>query len=380
MNKKTLVYVDILVHYISLDIINAFASKYDKVVLLTGFIRKHERPLRDNVEVVKLKKYNRTSFKSRIWSWAIYSLQVWIKLLFKYKGADVFFTSKPPIPQLYGLITRRKFAVQILDVYPDILKVHNITDKNIIYKGWSFLNKKIFDRAIEVTTISKKMKDLVDNYIISNKKSRIVHLWSGFGDVKKIDKINNNWLKELELQNYFIVQYAGNIGHSYNVEALLNAAEKLKEVNDIKFIIIGWGERYKTIENIIEIKKLVNVKILPMQPIEVLEQSLSAADISVILLEEKIADVSLPSKLYNLQNLGIPILCFAPNTSELFRHVAEFKNGVCFRENDTLKIANFILECKNNPTLLKEFSENSLKAAKEFSFKNADKFTEPFLN
>ncbi|MCF8267384.1 MAG: glycosyltransferase family 4 protein [Ignavibacteriales bacterium] len=378
MKNKKLIYVDQLVHYISLDIVNAFAEEFDEVILLTGFIRQHERPLKENVKVVKLKKYERNSFRSRIWCWSVFTVQVWLRLLFLYKGAAVFFTTKPPLTQFYGLITRRRFAVQVLDVYPDILKLYNIGENNLVYRIWAFLNKVVFRRAIEVSTISIRMKNLVDEYT-EGRGADIIRLWSGFGNVGRVERKNNEWAKKLGIQDKFVIQYAGNIGHAHNVEVMLEIAEKLKNDNEILFQIIGWGERFSVIENKIRQKNYPNVMMLPMQPIDVVNQSLSAANLSVILLEEKVADVSLPSKIYNLQNLGIPLLCFAPPSSELNTHLNEFKNGVRFLESEIDEIAGFILDCKNDPLSLEVFSQNSLLAAASFSHNNAKKFVEPFL-
>lgn len=374
MKKELLVFVDQSVGYISIDIINEFAQQYKKVVALAGTIRVQDRSLSENVQVRRLFKYKRTSFLNKFFSWSVFAVQVFYFLFFHYRNADVFFTTKPPFPTFFGLISKHRFAVQVMDVYPDILQVYGISESNILYKLWAKFNKRIFKKAIKVYTISSRMKSLIKKYT-DEKKIEIVHLWGAFNNSMRIDKSENKWLHDMGLNGHFIVQYSGNIGYAHNVEILLEIASQLKNEKLIKFLIIGRGERYSVIKDLILKRDLNNCLLLPFQPDNVLEQSLSAADLGVVLLEEKVADVSLPSKIYNLQRLGIPLLCFAPPTSEMKSHLDEFKCGVCYKESEIEKTADFILKCAKNPALLDELSRNSLLAGELFTYKNARNFT-----
>jgi hypothetical protein len=107
---------------------------------------------------------------------------------------------------------------------------------------------------------------------------------------------------------------------------------------------------------------------------------LAAADLSVVLIEDKVANVSIPSKVYNLMAVGSPILSISPGTSEINKMVTKYKNGRNFENNDIKGITEFILSMKNSPAMLEEFKKNSLTASKEFTSANANKFLIDYLS
>jgi hypothetical protein len=100
--------------------------------------------------------------------------------------------------------------------------------------------------------------------------------------------------------------------------------------------------------------------------------TLASADIGVVLLDERTAHVSLPSKIFNLQAVAVPILGISPLDSELNIHLTKYKNGRCFPQSDLEGIADFIIEMKNRPDELRILADNSLKAAEFFTRDNAD--------
>ena len=77
--------------------------------------------------------------------------------------------------------------------------------------------------------------------------------------------------------------YSGNLGLTHNIEKILNTALKLKEVNDIKFVVIGEGPKKNIVDNFALKNQLKNLLVLPYQDEETLPYSLSAGDISIVL-------------------------------------------------------------------------------------------------
>jgi glycosyltransferase involved in cell wall biosynthesis len=266
----------------------------------------------------------------------------------------------------------------VLDVYPDVLKLYNVSERNIFYQIWSRLNKIIFKKSHRVYTISDRMMELLVQYA-DNNKVKVIPLWSGLTNVKPIKRNENKWAIDNGIENKFVVQYSGNVGYTHNVEVMLDVAKKLLKHDHIFFQIIGRGERFDVIKKQLDAENIKNCVALPFQPDEVLNQSLASAHLGVILLDEKIAHVSLPSKIYNLQIVGVPLLCFAPQDSELNYHVKKYNNGACFKESEIDAIADYILLLSNDTNRYNQLSSNSLLAAKEFTTYNATKYIDDFM-
>jgi glycosyltransferase involved in cell wall biosynthesis len=377
MTKK-IVFINQATGYLTIDIVNAFAKNFDETALITGSIRVQDIPLNSKVKISKTVKYDRGNTRKKMTSWLIGTVQIFFHLLFKYRSYDVFYITIPPTAYLLSLILPNRFSILVFDVYPDILKIYNINENKWIYKKWIGWNKKLFKKAHRLYTIGEGMRKLLAQYI-QPQKIKIIPNWSGLTKIKPVEKKDNPFVKENNLEDKFIVQYSGNIGYTHNVEVLVEVAKEMREHKDITFLIIGRGDRVNHIKNLINEYKLDNCLQLPFQPDEILNYSLAAADLGVVLLDEKTAHASIPSKIYNLQAVGVPILAIATLDSEIKEHIEKYGNGETFSQHNSEGIKNFILKCKSDKDYLKKISDNSLSAAKDFSMANADKYYEEYV-
>ena len=377
-SNKNIVFINQATGYLTIDIVNTFAQSFDNVALIAGSIRVQDIPLNPTVRWEKIVRYNRGNPGRKFFSWLIGSIQIFFLLLFRYRRYEVFYFTVPPFAYLLSLIFPNKFSILVFDVYPDVLKIYGISPKRLLYRAWKRWNLRLFRRAHRIFTIGEKMAGLVQQYV-SGERVTIVPLWTGLTKASPVPKRNNEWLKGLNLCDRFIVEYSGNIGYTHNVEVVVEIAERMKNYAWCQFLIVGRGDKAIKIKELIDKKELTNCTLLPFQPDNMLTLSLAAADIGVVLLDEKVADVSLPSKIYNLQAVGVPILGISPPESELADHLKKYGNGVCFRQHDLDGITNFINRVYSDSLLRRQLSENSLKAAEDFTMANAYRYLDEYL-
>jgi hypothetical protein len=100
---KRVVLVNQSTGYLMIDIANAYAEVYDEVVLLAGSIKVTERELSDKVKVKKIIAYNRSSSIKRLFTWVWGTIQIFNKLLFKYRKQEVVYVTNPPMAYLSSL-------------------------------------------------------------------------------------------------------------------------------------------------------------------------------------------------------------------------------------------------------------------------------------
>ena len=106
----------------------------------------------------------------------------------------------------------------------------------------------------------------------------------------------------------------------------------------------------------------------------ILSHTLSSADIAIVTIDEDNADMSMPSKTFNLMVVGSPIMCIGPPNSALSKMILSNKMGQSFGKNETDGMISFIKYYFNNPNKLNELRNNSLSTAKIYSKNNAKKF------
>lgn len=381
VNKKErkIVVINQSVSYLTVDIINAFTTKADEVSVISGNIQYFRDTLNSSVKVERINTLKENPSSMKALSYINACLRIWFLLLTKYRKHEVFFLSVPPMGYLLNLMVSNRFSILVWDVYPDVFKIMGMKESHPIYKFWGYLNKKSFAKAYRLYTIGERMADLLDVYV-DRSKLLITPLWSKFQENNNKGKENNPFIQKYNLEDKFIVQYSGNIGLTHNVEVMIEMAELLKHRKDILFQIIGKGERKSILRKKAEIKRLLNCQFLPFQNDEMFPYSLSAADLGVVILDNRTSKGSVPSKSYNLMSYGIPSLYIASEDSELSYYTKKYGHAKCFSDKEIEDAVRFIEELVDSNELRARMKQTALKASLNYKKKNADKIVDLYFN
>jgi glycosyltransferase involved in cell wall biosynthesis len=372
---RKIVFINQATGYLTIDIINEFAKEFDYVALITGSIRIQDIPIDPKVKVTYILKYNRGDNIRKAFSWLIGTVQIYFLLKFKYRNFEKFFFTIPPTAYLLALNFRSNFSIAVFDLFPDALKENGFNEKGIVYKWWSIRNKKIFAEAHRIYTLSENMKSRILQYA-SGIKVHVISNWSAFTGLIPVKKEKNTIIKKDRLNGKFIIQYSGNIGVTHNLETLVEVADKLRNHHDLIFLIIGRGKRSVAIGDLIDKKGLLNCKLLPFRKDEELYESLCAADLAVITLDDRMPDISVPSKAYNIMAAGLPVMAIASLTSGISKIILQHQIGKTFEKSDITGMCEFIVQLKNNRDIWNKLSANSLQASQKFTNANAAKYIE----
>lgn len=372
MPKNSILFINQSSGYLMIDIINAHVPHYDNLVLLTGFLNPRETELDEKVKVRKLLAYKRSSSLKRISTWLGFWLQTLFFVFLKYRTHKVYFVSNPPLNMFTAKWLRRDFAFLVYDIYPEALAKHNIINsQSEIFKQWKKTNQVVYKKAKRIFTLSDGMKKAMNIPNAEGHKISVVPVWTNNTFFKDIPSSDNEFIKKYNLQDKFIVSYSGNLGKTHPVEKVVEMAEHLKSEKDIRFLIIGEGD--KKAQLVAQQKKLQlpNLQILDFQPTALFPHLLAAANVGVVTLESDAADLSVPSKTFNLMSAGKPILSIANKSSELAQIINTNKIGQNFSENELNEMCDFILELKTNSEIYTTMQNRSKKASLKFSSENA---------
>jgi hypothetical protein len=377
-SNRKIVILNQAANYLTVGLCNSFYESFEDVTLITGGIHIQGEEINPDIKVVYINRWVDFPAKKKMISYLIATWKMFWLLKTKYRKHEVLFVSLPPMAYLLNLFVRNRFSMIIWDVYPDVFKIAGMAEHNLLYKIWSYLNVLSFKKAYKLFTIGNVISDLISNYI---EKDRIIILpiWSIFQHAPNIDKSQNPFVVDNELNGKFVVQYSGNIGVTHKVETVVQLAHLLKENDRIVFQIIGRGPRVNHLKKLVVESNLSNCKFLPFQSDEMFPYSLAAADLGIVILDEKASKGSVPSKSYNLMSYGIPSVYIASPDSELYIYAEKFHHAKCFSENELNKAKDFIIEMTDNKMLYKQLSDNCLKAAEQFTRANANKFVEKYL-
>ena len=154
--------------------------------------------------------------------------------------------SNPPILPLVALLAKKFFKTKIIfvayDLYPEIaIRTRAASEKGIISRLMNYINRKLYGSASSVIALSSEMKDfIVKNRPIDAEKVAVIPNWYNSLEIKNIDY--ENIYKE-KYQGKLVVSYFGNMGTCQDIETIIDAAHKLKNNNNIKFMFAGHGKQ-----------------------------------------------------------------------------------------------------------------------------------------
>lgn len=378
ISGRKIVIINQAVNYLTIGLANAFQERFNEVSLITGSVHTQGEELATNVKVHYINKWHERPASKKMMSYLLACIRIYWLLATKYRKHEVFFVSIPPMAYLLNIILPNRFSMLIWDVFPDAFKITGMKESHFVYRIWARLNKISFKKAYRVFTIGDKMAEILSQYI-EKEKLIVQPIWSIFQNHERIPKTKNKFIKLHNLEDKFIVQYSGNIGLTHKVELMLELAEMLKKEPNILFQIIGRGPRVPMLKRMVEEKNLQNCVFLPFQSDEMFPYSLSAADMGIVILDDLTAKASVPSKSYNLMNLGIPSLYMASADSELHVYAEKYDHAECFSEDNLEEAGKFILALKNDRERWNVLSKNAVDASKNFTRKNADELVENYL-
>jgi len=372
--KKKIIFANQSTGSLMLDIVNAFvrSEQYEKIILFAGEINIRPTTPDEKVKIIKTIKYNKKNIFTRFLTWLVAFFHLLFVVIFKNRQYELFLVSNPPLNVFIPFFSNKQFNLLIYDIFPDTFIAQKVfTQNSCIVKKWVSANKKIFNRAKTVFTISNDMKTVLLKYVAEEK---IVVVYNWCHPITRVERSENTFLKNYELQDKFVVLYSGNMGLTHDLHVIVDVAKLLEKEKDIEFVFIGEGGKKKVIIEKIANEKLHNCLVLPYQPNEMLSQTMGGADLGIITSDSGSDSLSIPSKTNRFLAMGIPLLCIANKQSELATIIDDNLVGKSFSMLDIEEMGSFILELKNNTILHKTLIDNALNLSTRFSPKNAELF------
>ena len=259
----------------------------------------------------------------------------------------VFCMTDPPFLGSVGLVVAHRFRAPLVvttqDVFPEIAVQLGRIRNPIVVSLIRMLVNDYLRRADRVVAIGETMKTRLTAKGARPERIRVIPNWV---DTKRITPRprDNDWAREHGVDGAFVVMHSGNVGEAQDLDTLIRAAASLRDVRDMRFLIIGGGSRYRDFAALAKKLEVDNLTFLPYQPRERLSQSLSAATLHFVGLARGLAGYVVPSRLYGVLAAGRPAIVAADEESETAQIVREIGCGVRIPSGDPIALAKILRE------------------------------------
>jgi colanic acid biosynthesis glycosyl transferase WcaI len=221
-----------------------------------------------------------------------------------------------PAALVAAKITRSKIVLHVQDLEIDAaFAVGHLRGKYL--QGIANAVERSMLRSFDgLVTISHNMMQKLTEKGIPKERITVVRNWVDLDQIKPL-KRHSSYRADLKLSDScFVALYAGNIGEKQGLSIVLSAAELLTEHADLIFVIAGQGpSKAQLVE---QYGHLPNVRFLPVQPENRLNELLNLADVHLLPQRRDTADLVLPSKLGGMLASGKQCIVMADPGTELY--------------------------------------------------------------
>lgn len=253
----------------------------------------------------------------------------------------VFANSTPPTQGMLSVMVAKSlskrnnrkvpFVFSLQDVFPDSLVNAKMTKEgSLIWKIGRKIENYTYRSADKIIVISDGFKRNILEKGVPEEKIVIIPNWVDTSTVYPVDREDNILFERYHLdRSKFYVCYSGNIGHSQNLELLLETAKQLEEdLPNVCFVLIGEGAAKEELAKKIADGKISNIIMLPFQPYEDIAHVFSFGDVGLIISKPGIGGSSVPSKTWSIMAAERPVLASFDKESQLTNLIEDLQAGV----------------------------------------------------
>lgn len=225
--------------------------------------------------------------------------------------------------------------------------------------GYERLVMRGFDRVSSIST--NMVKRLAEKGVHRDKRVHFPN-WVDIDSIRPLDAPNQIRCELGIGDDRIVLLYSGNLGVKQGLDILPQLAHQLQDDPRLHFVFCGDGAFRPQLEQMTA--GLQNVSLLPLQPVEKLNELLNAADIHLLPQKEDAAALVMPSKLTGMLASGRPVIATASPGTQFAEAVSGCGINVTPGDLDALHKA--VLTLAANAPLRREMG----RAARLFALEN----------
>jgi glycosyltransferase involved in cell wall biosynthesis len=255
------------------------------------------------------------------------------------RADTIVLLTNPPLFSALGVLVQRfrkeRFVYVLMDMYPDIAVQAGMLRKGSISERISRrISRMTLERADRVVVLGDDMRDVAIREGAAPEKVVIIPNWADPEMIYPIPPEENPLRREWGLGEKFVVEYSGNLGISHFFEDILSTAAELAIYDDLRFVFVGGGRRFKEVEHFVRDRSLENVLLFPYRDKSDLAQSLSVGDVHFVSLRPGFEGLVVPSKAYGIMAAGRPMIYQGNPAGEIARMVSREGIGYVIQPGD----------------------------------------------
>lgn len=282
---------------------------------------------------------------------------------------DVAMVYSPPLPLgltawLVQWLRGTPFILNVQDLFPqsaiDLDKLRN----RWLIRTFEELERFLYRRASAVTVHSEGNRRHVVGKGAPAGRVSVVPNWVDTDFIKPGERLNG-FRREHGLDSEFVVSFAGVLGLSQDLDVVLAAADLLRDLCGMRWLIVGDGIEKERLQAKAQQLRLPNVTFLPMQPRDRYPAVLHASDVCLTTLHSQVKTPVVPSKIMSAMAAGRPTVAALDLAGDAPQLIAEAQCGLCVAPEDPQALAGAVRRLYSDRALCEQLGRNGRRYAEE---------------
>jgi len=327
----------------------------------------------DGVHVLRSYMYpalHRSYFWRTISFFSFMFSSMWTAL--QVRDVDLVMGTTPPIFQavsawFVSLVRRKPFLLEVRDLWPEFGVSMGVLRNPIVIGLGRWLEKSLYARATHILVNSPAYKEYMIAKGVPEKK--ITYIAYGT-DVDMFNpQVDGSSIRdELNLQDKFVVLYAGALGQANDIDTILRAAQRLNNEDKIRFVLFGDGKERPRLQSEAERMKLINVIFAGVRAKKEMPLVVASADVCLAILQDiPMFRTTYPNKVFDYMAAGRATVLVIDGVSR--KLIEDSYGGTYVQPGDDKQLAETILDLSKNSDIVKQMGLN----AREYLVKHLDR-------
>ena len=259
----------------------------------------------------------------------------------------------------------KKLVYYCLDLWPESLVAGGIKRGSLIYRIFNKISDNLYKKADRILVTSRDFSTYLNNQFGID-EDKLSYLPQYAEDLfKPTERVQKETVD---------LTFAGNIGAMQSVETIIRAAAELKDVENLRFNIVGDGISLDSCKKLAQELGVENVVFHGRKPLEEMAEFYKNADAMLVTLaKDPLISMTIPGKVQTYMAAGKPVI--GAIDGETPKIVEEAGCGFCSPSGDYIALSENIRRFLESD--IGQLGENSAKYYEEHFRK--DKFIDTLL-
>jgi len=300
---------------------------------------------------------------------ASFSMHAFFRGVWTGKCDLIYCVSPPPLAAVAAYALSRlkgvPYVIKLTDLASDAAIATGIVNSPFKIRIARAIEKLIYNEAARIACLSEGFIHKLTERGVDSTKLHLIPDWADTESVCPLTDVSPFRSSVGIAENKFVVLHTGNMGKKQDLLNIVRAADLSREDSDLVWMLVGEGEERQLIETERQFRDLANLKLLPLQPVELLQQVYSAADLLVLNQKASVKEAVIPSKLLTYMAAGRPVVAAVNEESEAARHIRASRCGLIVQPENPRALVEGVSRLRQNPSLRLELGLNGRKYALE---------------